>query len=227
MSDIDPSAQARVDEILAGFRGDSIPLSEIPTGAPNDESATRGKDFGAPDRSREPATDPKRHPFEVYIASFFSSDVEELNVYVAWGTILNDEANIADVFTIAHRDDLFNFAGPGDWIWLEVVFQLDGTITSADMKTGGTWADYPALYRDDGASGNTWYHPICQTRDSLTAKSAGKPNSPFPDSGEFPDFKPQLVIAQLTNTHLVKRRECSGDDLTRLWKLVPGPGGGL
>ncbi len=156
MSDLDPSAQARVDEIVASLRA-GIPLSDMPpTGSP-DTTDTKGKEL-----YREPASDPKRHPFEVYVTGYTNSDQDHAKVFVAWGTVLASEDDVTGVHAIAHKDDSFTITDT-DWIWLECVFDLAGAITSLDLKAGGTWADYPALYRDDGPTGNTWYQPIAHS----------------------------------------------------------------
>ncbi len=230
--------QARVEEILRGFReifpgevraslatiGDGASQGKELEGAA-EERAVQERMVSASAPHRAPGRDPKRHPFEVYVASYTGMAQTSANVHVAWGTVLKSEADIAEVAEIEDFDETLEIAA-GDWIWLECEFTADGELTSCALLSGGTWPDFPACYTENGEDGNMWYHPIAQVRQSRTGRSAGKDNAPFPDSGEFPDLKPSLVIAQLTHTHLVISRRCvAGTAMTRLWTLVPGQGG--
>lgn len=210
--DLDPQASQRVDELLSEART-PLDLETMPPAIPLDETASKGKEL-----FREPTPDPKRHPFEVYVKGYTGTGLDEAEVFVAWGTFVASERDLSG-HPIAHLNDSFTVQ-KDDWIWIEVVFALDGSITSCDLKGGGTWDDFPATFRDDGEDGNTWYHPIAQVRDMLNAKGGAG----F-DSGEAPELKTGVKIAQLTNTHLMKRRDCVGDELVRIWTLQPGHGG--
>lgn len=213
-----PPSEARVGEILQEFRT-AIPL-EIPSFARPVEPAP------APRRPlfREPHRDPKRHPFEACLGSYTSLAQTTASVFFAWGTVLPSEDDIENTAEIVGRDESHEMSS-GDWAWLECEFTIDGDLTSCHLLVGNHWPGFPACYTDNGEDGNLWFHPIAQVRACRTAKSAGKPDAPFPDSGEFPELAGSLKIAQLTHTHLVKRRICVGDALQPIWALVPGQGG--
>lgn len=227
----DANAASRVDQLIESFR-QGVPgtgrVPQPPIGA--------GENFGESvdgwsERARvvapfrEPGADLKRHPFEVYVIGYTGEAQTTARVQVAWGTVLKAEDDIGEVAEITDLDEVMEIT-EGDWIWIECDFTVDGDLTTCALKSGGTWTDHPACYKDNGESGNRWYHPIAQVRQSRTGRSVGKENAPFPDSGEFPDLNPSLVIAQLTHTHLVVSRKCvAGAAMKRLWALVPGQGG--
>lgn len=202
----------------------------VPSTPFKDAGAAEGQPvLGHPEDARRGNHDvrpPLFHPFQPYIKGFTTSACTTANIFFADGSVFEVDSDVSSEATITGLDAVYPITGTSEWGWIETVFALDGTISSCTMNAGGVWADFPALYRDDGASGNTWYQPIFVTRTPKNGKSGvgvadrGE-GGQISSGGSPPNFA--IGIHILTNTHLVKSHECI--DGTPLWCLIPGPGG--
>lgn len=169
------------------------------------------------------ATEPKRwsdapmvqrHPFEVYIKGQSSTGAMP-TFLCAWGTI-GYLTSATEAIAIANRtDDLALVVN--DIVWLEVEFDENGTILSAELKYGvpaaGTWTNYPTLF-ETTSSGNKWFHPIAEVTEITTFESG------------FNTVNVDIVpyrIAQLERNHLRPVKMCNTDG-SNFWMLTPGPG---
>jgi len=180
--------------------------------------------------SQQVVTDPKRHPFEVYVVSYTGAPKTTANCQMAWGTVRATE-KVNALVTVTDLDATFTLTS-GDMVWLEVVFSVASnvvSISSCARKKGvpaaNGWTTYPNEMKYTSASSYTWYHLIAYVR----AFKHGK-NDPAADSGEIAVINTGLVIAQCTNTHLVAQQQCMIDyndsnKIKSAARLVPGPGG--
>lgn len=236
MDDVDPNSllQSSVENARQRRRAlTPIPMSELPPASAIGNGINGEAGWDVPN----PLGDPKRHPFEVYVVGYTSAPQTTARCQIAWGTV-RDTEKITDIVTITDLDTTIELTS-GDKVWLEVVFSVSGSvvsITSCAVKKGvpasNGWTTYPNEMKYTSASSYTWYHLIAYVRELQSNKGTllSLPNTP-PDSGEFPDIEPNLVIAQCTNTHLVAQQQCMMDydvspNLIRsAARLVPGPGG--
>ena len=193
----------------------------VPTRSP-DANAT--PDSNSNDRTPDAGLDiPARlklHPFEVYIDGYTSSALTSIYAYVRRGWIFLDEGNLTLTAPITDIDNKMTLTS-GDWVWLEMTFSFAGNLTAGpELKWGASWGN--SMHTNTAGVSNIWRQPIAYVRAVQTNKSVvnAMENAPFPDPGDFPDFKPSLRIDQLTNTHLQKARKAtSAGDL--IWGLVP------
>lgn len=161
------------------------------------------------------------HPFQIIDLGMKQGTNDTRKVEVAWGTItpLSDSE---DSVTITDLDTAIELKA-NHKVWIMARFDESGTITSCALKKGipsaNGWTAYPSRYEFTGSTvWNEWYHPIAEVR---TAKT-GKASTSGSDTGEYPVLGDDLVIAQLTNTHLVVQEMCN--DSQKIFALVPGPG---
>lgn len=161
------------------------------------------------------------HPFQIIDLGMKQGTNDTRKVEVAWGTITplsdsEDSAAITDLDTAIELQATHK-------IWIEASFGPDGDVLTCSIKhgvpTSAGWTGYPTRYDYVGSSTwNYWYHPIAEVR---TAKT-GKASTADSDTGEYPVLGDDLVIAQLTNTHLVVVETCVDGD--KIFALLPGPG---
>lgn len=172
---------------------------------------------------RNRSTVPPRilHPFQIIWLGVPQGETVKQKVEVAWGTV-SPMSNSEGGVTITDLDTAFVLED-GDKVWLHVAFESDGSITSCVLKHGipsaNGWTTYPSRYEYVGSSTwNEWFHPIAEVRAARTGKASTGSNN---DPGEY-SVVGDLVIAQLTNTHLVVQQFCETGG--GIYALVPGPG---
>lgn len=163
----------------------------------------------------------RRHlnPFQIIDLGAPKSGTKR-KVEVAWGTVTPLD-NSEGAVTIAGLDTSFDLEATHK-VWIMAQFNASGAITSCVLKKGvpsaNGWTVYPSRYEFTGSSvWNEWYHPIAEVRSAKTGKTSTAGN----DLGEH-SLVGDLVIAQLTNTHLVVVETCVDGD--KIFALLPGPG---
>lgn len=205
-------------EPVAEYIARQIPFPPFQDTAPRATNEARLGDMAEPTDPRRWNDAPivQRHPFEVYVAGQPSEGAWPV-LRCAWGTI-GSFTNATEEIAITNRTaDLTVIEN--DLIWLEVVFDVDGTITAAELKFGTPddygWDVYPVMF-ETVTGGNYWYHPIADIRPISTFESGFLKVHTV--SGTH------YRIAQHERNHLRPVRMCNlaGDNY---WMLQPGPGG--
>ncbi len=191
-----------------------LALAEAPSRQGAGEQGVQGTDW----KDIQPGIT-ELHPFQVYVVGMDSAN-EVPSVAVAWGTILKDARDVTTTATITDLNTSFTVA-EDDMVWIEAsITAATGALTAAAIKHGvpasNGWTSYPDPY----ASGK-WFCLLAHIRVFLGGKEGGT----RPDIGENPlGPDTDIIIQQLTNTHLVVAKECVGLSMERVWLLKPWHG---